>query len=103
MAGSLNGRLDRRQRLATAGALMGVSLAFTTGALAVTRALGLRSLVPELCAVTAGNLGAAVVRFAILRTWVFRPRFGTHLQAVPTTDRAPLGAETSTPSTRSKA
>ena len=26
-----------------------------------------------------GNAGAAVIRFAILRTWVFRPQFGTHL------------------------
>jgi hypothetical protein len=29
--------------------------------------------------VTAGNAGAAVIRFAILRNWVFRPQFGTHL------------------------
>ena len=28
---------------------------------------------------TAANAVAAVVRFAILRTWVFRPEFGTHL------------------------
>jgi putative flippase GtrA len=102
MAGSPDGRLDRSHRLTTAGALMGVSLAFTTGALAATRAVGLRSLLPELCAVTAGNAAAAVVRFAILRTWVFRPRFGTHLEAVPPTPTAPpLGAGPSTPA-RSK-
>lgn len=103
MAGPLNGRLDRRHRLTTAGALMGVSLAFTTGALAATRAVGLRSLLPELCAVTAGNLGAAAVRFAILRTWVFRPRFGTHLEAVAPTDAAHPGAGSSTTSARSDA
>ena len=79
MAGSPGIGLDRSRRMGTAPALTGVSLVFTTGALAVTRALGLRSLVPELCAVTVGNAGAAVVRFAILRNWVFRPQFGTHL------------------------
>ncbi len=79
MAGGRDGGLDQSRRMATAAALTGVSLAFTTGALAVTRAVGLRSLIPELCAVTAGNAGAAVIRFAILRSWVFRPQFGTHL------------------------
>ena len=79
MAGSPDGGLDIGRRMAVTAALTGVSLAFTTGALAATRALGLRSLVPELCAVTAGNAGAAVIRFAILRNWVFRPHFGTHL------------------------
>jgi hypothetical protein len=79
MAGGPHSGFDRSHLVATAAALTGVSLAFTTGALAVTRAAGLRSLVPELCAVTAGNAGAAVIRFAILRNWVFRPQFGTHL------------------------
>ena len=79
MAGTADRGLDRSHRLMVAAALMGVSLAFTTGALAATRAVGLTSLVPELCAVTAGNAGAAALRFAILRTWVFRPQFGTHL------------------------
>ena len=79
MAGTPGIGLDRSHRVATAAALTGVSLAFTTGALAVTRAVGLKSLAPELCAVTAGNAGAAVIRFAILRNWVFRPQFGTHL------------------------
>jgi hypothetical protein len=79
MAGSPGIGLDRSRRMGTAPALTGVSLVFTTGALAITRAVGLRSLVPELCAVTVGNAGAAVVRFAILRNWVFRPQFGTHL------------------------
>ncbi len=79
LAGTSGETFDRRRRMATAAALMGVSLAFTTGALAVTRAVGLRSLAPELCAVTAGNAGAALIRFAILRNLVFRPQFGTHL------------------------
>jgi hypothetical protein len=62
-------------------ALLGVSLGFTTAALAATRALGLDALAPELMAVTLANLVAAAFRFAILRTWIFRPRFGTHLGA----------------------
>jgi hypothetical protein len=79
MIGSASRGLDRRHRVVTAATLMGVSLGFTTGALAITRAAGLTSLVPELCAVTAGNAAAACIRFGILRTWVFRPEFGTHL------------------------
>lgn len=102
MAGSPDGPLDRHRRVATASALMGVSLACTTGALAVTRAVGFRSLLPELCAATAGNAAAAVVRFAILRTWVFRPRFGTHLGAIPPAHPAPSGVGSPTTPARSK-
>jgi putative flippase GtrA len=83
MVGPASPGLDRSHRIVTAAALMGVSLAFTTGALAATRAVGLTSLVPELCAVTAGNAAAAFIRFGILRTWVFRPEFGTHLAPAP--------------------
>jgi putative flippase GtrA len=86
MVGTAGRGLDGRQRVVTAATLMGVSLGFTTGALAVTRAAGFTSLVPELCAVTAGNAAAACIRFGSLRTWVFRPEFGTHL--------APATAET---------
>ena len=38
---------------------------------------GSTSIVPELFALTIANLAAAFIRFAILRTWVFRPDFGT--------------------------
>jgi putative flippase GtrA len=79
MAGTARHGLDRSERMATAAALVGVSLAFTTGALAATRAVGLTSLLPELAAVSVANAGAAVIRFAILRTWVFRPQFGADL------------------------
>src|SRR5208283_3282241 len=48
MAGTVRHGLDRRHRLVTAAALLGVSLAFTTGALAATRAAGLTGLAPEL-------------------------------------------------------
>ena len=36
-------------------------------------------------AVSVANAGAAVIRFGILRTWVFRPEFGTNLS--PLSDR----------------
>ena len=58
MAGTARHGLDRLHRLVvTAAALLGVSLGFTTVALAVTRALGLDDLAPELVAVTAGQPG----------------------------------------------
>jgi len=90
MAGSARHGLDRLHRLGVSTALLGVSLGFTTVALAATRALGLDALAPELVAVTVANLAAAAFRFTILRTWVFRPRFGTHVGATP-----PSGPSTS--------
>jgi hypothetical protein len=92
MVGTAGQGLDRRQRVVTAATLMGVSLGFTTSALAVTRAAGFTSLVPELCAVTVGNAAAAFIRVGILRTWVFRPQFGTHL-APAAPEPAPRGDE----------
>ena len=83
MAGSGRHGLDRMHRLGVSTALLGVSLGFTTVALAATRSLGLDDLAPELVAVTVANLAAAAFRFTILRTWVFRPRFGTHLGGAP--------------------
>jgi hypothetical protein len=74
-----------------------VSLSVSTIALAATRAVGLTSLVPELCAVTAANMGAAVIRFAILRSLVFRPEFGTHLSGGrPAVEVGPSGRPTTT-------
>ncbi len=99
MAGSVRHGLDRMQRLGVSTALLGVSLGFTTAALAATRALGFDALAPELAAVTVANLAAAAFRFTILRTWVFRPRFGSKLgttagpggpaSAVPTSHPSP--------------
>jgi len=84
MAGTALHGLDRRNRIAISGLLLGVSLLFSTAALSATRALGLTSLYPELAAVTVANIGAALIRFGILRTWVFRPAFGAHLDPGPT-------------------
>jgi putative flippase GtrA len=77
LAGTARHGLDRRQRWGTAAALLGISLALTTAALAMTRAAGLTALLPQLFAVTVANIGGAAIRFGILRTWVFRPAFGT--------------------------
>ena len=79
MADTARHGLDRLHRLAVGTALLAVSLAFTTLALLVTRVFGIDALAPELVAVTVANAAAAAFRFAILRTWVFRPRFGTQL------------------------
>ena len=70
---------DHRRQATVGAALMAMSLTGTTAALAATRAVGLDDLIPEMVALTAGNLAAAVVRFGILRTWVFRPSLGTSL------------------------
>jgi hypothetical protein len=83
MAESARHGLDRPHRLAVASCLLGVSLGSTTAALVAVRALGFDSLLPELCAVAVVNTGAAVLRFGILRTWVFRPEFGTRLAFHP--------------------
>jgi len=82
MVGTARHGLDRLHRVVTAAALLGTSLTFTTVALLVTRGLGMDELAPELVAVTLANVAAAAFRFSILRTWVFRPRFGTHLAPV---------------------
>ena len=95
MAGSARLGLDRSRRWATATALLAISLTFTTGSLVAVRALGLDSLLPELVAVTAANLAAATFRFGVLRTWVFRPEFGTHL-ATSSSHPSPTPEMTST-------
>jgi hypothetical protein len=80
MADSARHGLDRLHRIVVGAALLAVSLVLTTLALIVTRVLGMEALAAELLAVTVANAAAAAFRFAILRTWVFRPRFGTHLR-----------------------
>jgi putative flippase GtrA len=85
---ALHRRLVRRRgaplpdhHLLVGAALMGVSLAGTTAALLGLRAAGVTGLGPELAALTVANLAASVVRFGVLRTWVFRPRFGVNVAA----------------------
>ncbi len=66
-------RTRRPHFLATAGALYSVSLSCTTAALLVTAVLGAGSLSAALVAVTLANGVASLVRFSLLRGWVFRP------------------------------
>jgi hypothetical protein len=48
-------------------------LAITSGALAVVHAVGNPSHALELVVLVAANLGATIVRFVLLRGWVFHP------------------------------
>jgi putative flippase GtrA len=86
----------RWRRYAAAGALLAVSLGFTTLALVVVRTAGFDATIPELVALTAANLAASFVRFGILRTWVFRPAFGANLAAL-SDHVAPAGSATDDP------
>ena len=79
MAGTDRYDHDRTRRMSVAAGLLGVSLASTTLALAAVRSLGLESRAAQLAAVTSANTVAAVIRFGILRTWVFRPQYGSRL------------------------
>ncbi len=65
---------SRRGRLfAVAGALYLVSLVFTSIGLVVAQWLAPSALLAQLGAITVANAAAAVLRFAVLRAWIFRP------------------------------
>jgi glycosyltransferase involved in cell wall biosynthesis len=67
-------RPDFRGRfIAVAAGLYGTSLLFTSLALVAAHAVDSPSLLVALLAVTAANAAAVVVRFAVLRAWIFRP------------------------------
>jgi putative flippase GtrA len=66
-------RLRRGRFLAVAAGLFAVSLTLTTLALLATRLVSTTSIPLELVAVTVANALAAVLRFSVLRAWVFRP------------------------------
>jgi putative flippase GtrA len=76
----VNGQPRFGRFLAVVGGLFAVSLALTSLALWGADLLSATSLPLELAAVTVANGAAAVLRFAVLRAWVFRPG------AVPSTD-----------------
>jgi len=69
-----DGQTRRGRLLAVVGGLYGVSLVLTTLSLLVTEWLAPGALLPELVAITVANAAAAVIRFAALRSWIFRPR-----------------------------
>ena len=54
--------------------VFGIGLALTSGALALLHSLGEPSRVVELLVLVLANLLATVVRFVLLRGWVFHPR-----------------------------
>jgi len=85
MASAGRNQRDRTHRMSVAAGLLGVSLASTTAALAAVRSLGLDSRTAQLAAVTSANTVAAVIRFGILRTWVFRPQYGSRLSTASLT------------------
>jgi putative flippase GtrA len=66
-------RTHHGRLILAAGALFAISVALTTLALLGARSIMPSSLPLDLAAVTAANALAAVLRFAVLRGWVFRP------------------------------
>ena len=73
LARNMQGPAHQRRFAGVAAGLFLISLALTTLALVAAHALSATSLPIALIAVTVGNAVAAVLRFAILRAWVFRP------------------------------
>jgi glycosyltransferase involved in cell wall biosynthesis len=69
-----DGRSRRGRLFAVAGGLYGVSLLFTTLGLVVAQWVAAGSLLAQVIAITLANLCAAVLRFGVLRAWIFRPR-----------------------------
>jgi Glycosyl transferase family 2 len=73
LAQNLHGPAHRGRFSVVAVGLFAVSLSLTMLALLAAHALSAQSLPLALVAVTVANAAASVVRFAILRAWVFRP------------------------------
>jgi putative flippase GtrA len=62
--------------------VFGIGLALTSGALALLHSLGEPIRAVELLVLLAANLAATVVRFVLLRGWVFHPRRTAALKEV---------------------
>jgi glycosyltransferase involved in cell wall biosynthesis len=69
-----DGVVRRGRMVLIALSLYVISLALTTGALLLAGMVTSDSLVTELIAITVANAVAAIFRFSVLRTWVFRSR-----------------------------
>jgi glycosyltransferase involved in cell wall biosynthesis len=72
LSSATDGRAHRGHLFAVAGSLYVVSLACTTLGLVVAQSLAPGALLPELLAITVANLVAAILRFALLRGWIFQ-------------------------------
>jgi hypothetical protein len=70
---ALRGRAGRVRHYAAGTALGLLPLGLTLAALGLLSAIGATSLTLTLVTLTAANLLATVVRFLLLRNWVFRP------------------------------
>ena len=84
---------DRRGRLyAVAAGSFAVSLGLTSLGLVVAQWVAPSSLLAQVVAITAANACAAVVRFAVLRAWIFRPSARAATTPAPAPDISPPAA-----------
>jgi putative flippase GtrA len=74
MHGSMPGRADRPRFVGTVTGLFAISAVLTSTALIVAGIVAGNSLTADLVGVSVANAIAAVLRFAVLRAWVFRPQ-----------------------------
>jgi len=79
LARNMQGTRHRGRFAAVSAGLFAISLGLTSLGLLAAHALSGSSLPVALVAVTVANAAAAVLRFALLRAWVFRP--GTPVSA----------------------
>jgi glycosyltransferase involved in cell wall biosynthesis len=84
LAHSMQGRAHGGRFALVTGILFAISLALTSLALVAAHAWSASSLPLALLAVTAANVAASVLRFAVLRAWVFRPGSHPHRTAEAT-------------------
>jgi glycosyltransferase involved in cell wall biosynthesis len=70
---TIDGQARRGRLYAVAGALYVVSLGLTSLGLVVAEWIAPSVLLVQLVALTVANLVAATIRFAVLRSWIFRP------------------------------
>jgi hypothetical protein len=73
LARGSDGQPHRGRYVAIVAGLLTTSLVLTTLALLAVDLLSPTSLLLEVTAVTVGNAVAAILRFSVLRAWVFRP------------------------------
>jgi putative flippase GtrA len=74
MTRRMHGPIRRRSLVGVAVALFATSLILTSLALVAAGAIASSSLVADLLAVGTASVVASVLRFVVLRGWVFRPQ-----------------------------
>jgi putative flippase GtrA len=73
LAHTMRRPVHRGRFAAVSAGLLAISLVLTTLGLLAAHALSAQSLPVALVAVTVANAAASILRFAVLRAWVFRP------------------------------